>query len=125
MRTEELAREMGVHKSHLVRVFSTAVGMAPQKYMRQVRVAKATELIAEGFPLTDVALMLNFSDQAHFTREFKKVFGVPPGALSRDIGGCRRKNGDPWPSGDRIISRRSLGGMAWLVAPGAANTPRK
>ncbi|SIT08847.1 AraC family transcriptional regulator [Paracoccus saliphilus] len=93
MRTEELAREMGVHKSHLVRAFSKAVGMAPQKYMRQVRVAKARELISEGSQLSEVALMLDFSDQAHFTREFKKVFGVPPGALLRDLRGHRRKKG--------------------------------
>jgi AraC-like DNA-binding protein len=93
MRTEEVAREMGVHKSHLVRAFSNAVGMAPQTYMRQVRVAKARELICEGAELSEVALMLDFSDQAHLTREFKKVFGVPPGTLSRDIGSHRRKNG--------------------------------
>ncbi len=86
MRTEALAREMGVHKSHLVRAFSTAVGMAPQTYMRQVRVAKARELITEGFPISEVALMLDFSDQAHLTREFKKVYGVPPGALARALG---------------------------------------
>ena len=95
MRTEDLAREMGVHKSHLVRAFSTAVGMAPQTYVRQVRVAKARELICEGENLSEVALMLDFSDQAHLTREFKKVFGVPPGALSRDIGGTRRTKGGP------------------------------
>jgi AraC-like DNA-binding protein len=68
------------------------VGMAPQTYMRQVRVAKARELICEGSELSEVALMLDFSDQAHLSREFKKVFGVPPGALSRDIGNHRRKN---------------------------------
>lgn len=85
MRTEDLARKMGVHKSHLVRAFSNFVGMAPQTYMRQVRVAKARELICEGSPLSEVALMLDFSDQAHLTREFKKVFGVAPGALSRAI----------------------------------------
>lgn len=86
IRTEDLARELGVHKSHLVRCFSNAVGMAPQTYMRQLRVAKASELIPAGFPLREVALMLDFSDQAHLTREFKKVYGVPPGALSRALG---------------------------------------
>lgn len=94
MRTEELAREMGVHKSHLVRTFSNAVGMAPQKYIRQVRVAKASELISLGSQLSEIALMLDFSDQAHFSREFKKVFGVPPGALARAIGGHKREKGD-------------------------------
>ncbi|WP_105432002.1 MULTISPECIES: AraC family transcriptional regulator [Neorhizobium] len=83
--TAELARQLGVHKSHLVRTFGEAVGMAPQKYIRQVRVAKAKELICEGLELADVAAMLDFCDQAHLSREFKKVFGVPPGALSRDV----------------------------------------
>jgi AraC-like DNA-binding protein len=59
--------------------------MAPQKYIRQVRVAKSKELICEGLELADVAAMLDFCDQAHLSREFKKVFGVPPGALSRDV----------------------------------------
>ena len=90
MRTEDLAREMGVHKSHLVRAFSNAVGIAPQTYIRQVRVAKAVELISGGSPLIEVALMLDFSDQAHLTREFKKVYGVPPGAFLRALGRHRR-----------------------------------
>lgn len=91
--TVELARRLGVHKSHLVRTFSEAVGMAPQTYIRQVRVAKARELICEGLELADVAAMLNFCDQAHLSREFKKVFGVPPGALSRDVRSCGRTSG--------------------------------
>ena len=90
MRTEDLARELRVHKSHFARAFGKAVGMAPQTYIRQVRVAKARELITEGLPLSEIALMLDFSDQAHLTREFKKVYGVPPGALSRALGKHRR-----------------------------------
>jgi AraC-like DNA-binding protein len=86
MRTQDLARQMGVHKSHLVRAFTSATGLAPQTYIRQVRVARARELICAGSPLSEVAQMLEFCDQAHLTREFKKVFGVPPGALSRDVG---------------------------------------
>jgi len=83
--TEELAKKMGVHRSHLVRAFSSSLGMAPQTYMRQIRIAKAWELICAGKKLSEVALMLDFSDQSHFTREFKKVYGVSPGVLSRDI----------------------------------------
>lgn len=86
MRTEELARELGVHQSHFVRAFTNTVGVAPQTYIRQVRIAKARELICEGAKLCEVAQILEFCDQAHLTREFKKVFGVPPGFLSRDVG---------------------------------------
>lgn len=85
-RTDDLAREIGVNPSHLVRTFRKTIGVPPQTYVRQVRVARARELICAGFDLSDVAQMANFSDQPHLTREFKKVFGVPPGALSRDVG---------------------------------------
>lgn len=86
IRTEDLAREIGVHKSHFIRAFTMTTGMAPQTYIRQVRIAQARKLICAGYGLSEVAQMLDFSDQAHFTREFKKVFGVPPGTMSRDIG---------------------------------------
>lgn len=85
-RTHDLAREIGINPSHLVRSFKKTIGIPPQAYVRQVRVARARELICAGFELNDVAQMVNFADQPHLTREFKKVFGVPPGALSRGVG---------------------------------------
>lgn len=86
IRTEDLAREIGVHASHLIRAFKAATGVAPQTYARQVRVAKARDLICAGLDLSEVAQLLEFSDQPHLTREFKKVYGVPPGALARGVG---------------------------------------
>jgi AraC-like DNA-binding protein len=53
--------------------------------LRQVRVAKARELICAGVSLVDVAQAAGFCDQAHLTREFKKIHGVPPGRLSRGV----------------------------------------
>jgi AraC-like DNA-binding protein len=32
-----------------------------------------------GASATDVAAASGFTDQSHFTRHFKKAFGVPPG----------------------------------------------
>ena len=92
MRTEDLAREIGVNASHLIRAFTMTTGIAPQTYIRQVRIAQARELICAGYGLSEVAQMLGFCDQAHFSREFKKVFGVPPGTMSRGIGQKRRRD---------------------------------
>lgn len=86
LRTQDLARAVGAHKSHLIRTFKAAIGVAPQTYMRQLRVARACELICAGMELGDVAPTVGFSDQSHLSREFKKVFGVPPGTLARSIG---------------------------------------
>lgn len=84
--TANLADEIGVHRSHLIRAFGSLVGLAPQTYIRQVRVAVAWELICAGLTLSQAAQTLDFCDQAHLAREFKKVVGVPPGTLYRATG---------------------------------------
>ena len=83
LRTEALANAVGLHPSHFVRAFHQTTGIAPQTYVRQVRVAKARILICDGVALAEAALTAGFCDQAHLTREFRKVYGVAPGRLSR------------------------------------------
>jgi AraC-like DNA-binding protein len=85
VRTQDLAHAVGTHKSHLIRTFKAAVGLPPQTYVRQLRVARARELICAGMELGEVAQAVGFSDQSHLSREFKKVFGVPPGTLARSV----------------------------------------
>jgi AraC-like DNA-binding protein len=85
IRTDMLANRVGLHKSHFVRIFHRATGIAPQTYVRQVRIAKARELICAGAELCEAAQSVGFCDQAHLTREFRKVYGVTPGRLSRDL----------------------------------------
>jgi AraC-like DNA-binding protein len=100
IRTEEVANRIGVHKSHFIRAFKYAMGVAPETYIRQLRIAKAQELICARFELSDVAQSLGFCDQAHLSREFKKVFGVPPGVLSRGVRATWRQSckNDPFES---------------------------
>lgn len=85
LRTDMLAHHVGLHKSHFIRIFHRATGIAPQTYVRQVRIARARELICAGAELCDTAQLVGFCDQAHLTREFRKVYGVAPGRLSRDL----------------------------------------
>lgn len=83
--TDQLANEVGLHQSHFIRIFHHVTGLSPQNYLRQVRLARARELICTGQRLIDAAQAAGFCDQAHLTREFKKVHGVTPGQLSRDL----------------------------------------
>ena len=83
--TDALARYARLSKCHFIRVFHRVTGLAPQAYARQVRLARARDLICRGEELVEVAQATGFCDQAHMTREFKRVDGVTPGHLSRDI----------------------------------------
>lgn len=77
----EAAAELGVHPSHLVRVFSATYGIAPHRYLVGRRVDAARRLLGEGCRPADVAARTGFHDQAHLARHFRRVWGVTPGAI--------------------------------------------
>jgi len=79
----ELEMSTGFSRFHTVRTFTRDVGIAPGAYLRQLRVLKARRFLRSGQSLSSVAQDLYFSDQAHFTRAFKEVHGIPPGCFRR------------------------------------------
>ena len=79
-----LAREAGLSPAHFARAFKESVGRAPHQHLLALRLERARRLLdAPGAALSDVALQTGFADQAHFTRFFKRQFGVTPGSLRR------------------------------------------
>ena len=76
---EELSTGLGVSKSHLVRVFSAAVGVPPGKYLTGVRVEAAKQLLCHReYPLEVVASLCGFSGANYLCRVFKKATGQTP-----------------------------------------------
>lgn len=80
-RIPELADEAGVHPVHLARVFRRHHGCTVGEYVRRLRVEHAcAELTDPDTSLSALAFRTGFSDQAHFTRRFKEITGLSPGA---------------------------------------------
>lgn len=81
----ELAAVAGVGECHLTRAFRRAFGQPPHAFHRQLRVSRARRLLKDERPIVDVAAETGFADQAHFTRHFKRLVGVTPGAYLRGV----------------------------------------
>lgn len=79
-----LSQFAGLSTSHLCRVFRDSVGMTPHAYQTQVRVRRAKSLLRAGLPISQVAVDTGFYDQAHLTRHFKRLMGVPPSRYVKD-----------------------------------------
>ncbi len=67
----------------LLRAFRAETGLPPHAYLNQRRVRHACGLLGQGVPPAQVAAEVGFADQAHLTRHFKRIVGVPPGAYQR------------------------------------------
>ena len=76
----ELARKVGVSSERLRRIFSEATGLPPHLWHLQRRLVEAKHRLRAGASPGEAAHALGFSDQAHFTRQFKALVGVSPSA---------------------------------------------
>jgi AraC-like DNA-binding protein len=84
--SEELEEVSGFDRYTTARQFRKLLGTSPHRYLVMRRLDRAKIMLSEGGSLADVAADTGFADQAHFTRHFKKTFGMTPGrwvALSR------------------------------------------
>ena len=78
---EDMADEAGISPYHFARLFKQTIGQPPYQFVMAYRVEQAKKLMADPTrPLADVALACGFSDQAHFSRVFKRFSGSTPSA---------------------------------------------
>jgi AraC family transcriptional regulator len=75
----ELALTAGLSKFHFSRLFKSAIGLTPHKYLLKRRIERAASTLQRGEAgIAQVAYQFGFTDQSHFTRIFKQVKGTTP-----------------------------------------------
>lgn len=77
-----MAEQLGVNSFHLSHVISRELGIGFSELLSRVRINKAKELIAGGANIKEASYMVGFSDQAYFTRVFKKLEKMTPRSFS-------------------------------------------
>jgi AraC family transcriptional regulator len=83
---DRLASIACLSRFHFARAFKSAVGQSPHRYVSGKRLERAKALLVRGDQsLVDIALALNFSCQANFTRAFRQVTGLTPGQYRRSF----------------------------------------
>ncbi len=78
---EDLAQLCGMSRFQFLRRFSRRFGLTPHNWLLRLRLEHACSLLAEGRrSVADLAQEVGFYDQSHFSRSFRKAFGVAPTA---------------------------------------------
>lgn len=75
----QLAERFGYSRSHFCRLFTREVGVNPQSYIINARVALAAELLMQSWlSITEIAAQTGYPSLYRFSRQFKQVMGLNP-----------------------------------------------
>jgi AraC-like DNA-binding protein len=86
---KELAESIGISESRLMHLFSHEVGIPLRQYLLWCRLRDALRLIVKGISFTTAAHEAGFSDSAHLSRTFRKMFGVTLLAIFKNFKNSR------------------------------------
>lgn len=76
---DDLARCVGYSVPHFSELFKAAMGMTPADYIFKRRMIRAEELLRTGnYLIGEVARLVGYFDQGHFTGLFRDHFGYAP-----------------------------------------------
>jgi transcriptional regulator GlxA family with amidase domain len=80
VRIEDLARRAGLSVSAFHRTFRAVTGSSPLQFQKQLRLATARQILASrDTSVTQVAFDVGYESAAQFNREYRRLFGAPPG----------------------------------------------
>jgi AraC-like DNA-binding protein len=92
-RVDQVAARFRLSPKTLQRWFQDFVGLGPKALIRRYRLHDAADRLAEdpGADLARLAAELGWSDQAHFTHDFKDVIGSPPAEYAAQCASAGRE----------------------------------
>jgi AraC-like DNA-binding protein len=76
----QLAKTLDWSDRHFATCFQSQIGITPKAAARQMRFARALQLLTSSndYSLSAIATTCGYSDQSHFTREFRLFSGCAP-----------------------------------------------
>ncbi len=78
---ETCAQQLHLSRSRFLHRFSAHTGLPLRPYLRWRRLLLAMREVMQGHSLTEAAHAAGFADAAHFSRTFRRHFGLVPSAL--------------------------------------------
>ncbi|MGG4032832.1 helix-turn-helix domain-containing protein [Paenibacillus cisolokensis] len=82
----EVAHALGISVPYLSRSFKEEMNVTFVQHLTRLRMAKARELLADtDNSTTEIALQVGYSDYPHFSKTFKKMYGLTPTAYRKQL----------------------------------------
>ena len=81
---ENLSASAAISKREVLRCFQDGIHKSPFEYIKTYRIMKAEEMLkSSDMSITEISFLSGFSNSAYFTKTFREVTGMTPGAYRR------------------------------------------
>ena len=85
--TADLADRLGISTRQLERLFGRFLNSSPKKYFLELRLHRARNLIVQTEQsITQIAVACGFNSTSHFSKVFRKQFGISPVSQRATLG---------------------------------------
>ena len=86
LNVEMLSTEVGLSRAQLHRKMKELTGISTGEFIRNIRLKKAAELLAEKkINVSQIAYIVGFSSQTHFSTAFRKFYGISPTEYMKNL----------------------------------------
>lgn len=83
---QDLCQRFGISYSHFYRLFKKETGSTFQGYLLKIRLEKARQyMIESSYSLSEIAKFTGFYDEFHLSSSFKKLTGMSPATLRKNL----------------------------------------
>ncbi len=85
---DHIAENMYLSPFYISKIFKSEMGESPIHYLIRVRMEKAKALLESGASLSigEIAEKVGYEDAYHFSKLFKKTYGVSPSKMRKSLG---------------------------------------
>lgn len=114
--SSDVAEKVGMSTRQLERLFLRYVGSSPKSYVTSLRLERARQMLQQTrLRVLEIAVACGFSSSSHFSRLYKRRFGISPHCERGQVGPIRAKQ-PPAPSGRTAHPANQAG---WVEVPGS------
>lgn len=84
---EQIAENMYLSPFYISKIFKSETGDTPIRHLINIRLERAYELLEKGMTgsIQEVAALVGYEDAYHFSKLFKKKYGIPPSMVKKHI----------------------------------------
>jgi transcriptional regulator GlxA family with amidase domain len=76
----DMAQSVNLSPPYFCSLFKSITGVPPAKYLKSLRMQRAATLLTTTFlSVKEVVRRVGCSDESHFVRDFKRIYGATPG----------------------------------------------